>query len=172
MSLSISGVRPTAEAIRRFWSKVDIDPRDPAFCCGWTGYIAADTKYSKFAVIYWQEDGKSKKYEIAAHRFSYRQIRGKIPRGLVLDHLCRNRSCVNPFHLEAVTVRENLMRGFCQASINAKKTHCPRGHPLSGENLFPSWRKKGSRSCRTCGVESHARRAALARATTGTTETP
>ena len=86
---------------------------------------------------------------IRAHRFSYESQRGPIPEGLTLDHLCRNRGCVNPNHLEAVTSAENILRGVGFSALNAKKTHCPKGHPLSGENLLNSPSIKG-RQCRIC----------------------
>lgn len=80
---------------------------------------------------------------------SHELHKGPIPEGLVIDHLCRNRGCVNPDHLEAVTQRENILRGEGLAAANARKTHCPKGHPYSGENLYvvPS---SGRRQCRIC----------------------
>jgi hypothetical protein len=85
-----------------------------------------------------------------AHRVAYEAFVGPIPDGLTLDHLCRVRHCVNPAHLEPVTMRENLMRGDSPAAVNVRKTHCPKGHPYSGDNLYVF---KG-RNCRTCRVEA------------------
>jgi len=69
------------------------------------------------------------------HRVVYEWLRGLIPKGLTLDHLCRNTRCCNPDHLEPVTVRENIYRGLGAGVVNAQKTHCDYGHPLSGSNL-------------------------------------
>lgn len=85
-----------------------------------------------------------------AHRVSYEVFRGPIPAGLVLDHLCRTPACVNPSHLEPVTNRENILRGTSFSAVNASKTHCHQGHPLSAENLYISGR--GYRHCRACNV--------------------
>jgi hypothetical protein len=82
-----------------------------------------------------------------AHRHSYKRLVGEIPDGMQLDHLCRVRCCVNPAHLEAVTQQENLRRGEAGAH-NAAKTHCPSGHPYSGDNL--RYARNMSRICRAC----------------------
>lgn len=83
-----------------------------------------------------------------AHRVAYEEARGPIPEGMVLDHLCRTPSCVNPFHLEAVTVRENTVRGVGLTAVNARKEKCVHGHALSGDNLTTDHR--GNRACREC----------------------
>ena len=84
-----------------------------------------------------------------AHRVFYERIVGAIPKGLTLDHKCRVRCCVNPDHLEPVTLRENLRRGSGFPGLNARKTHCRLGHDLSDPRvlyLTPT----GKRNCRIC----------------------
>ena len=81
-----------------------------------------------------------------AHRAIYEAMIGPIPHGLFLDHICRNRACVNPWHCEPVTNRENILRGCGVTASLAKQTHCKRGHELSGSNLNDA----DGRNCRTC----------------------
>lgn len=78
------------------------------------------------------------------HRVTYTYFRGDIPAGLEIDHLCRNRACVNPNHLEPVTRLENMRRAA------AVITHCPKGHELSPANLTAYGLKRGVRECREC----------------------
>lgn len=99
----------------------------------------------------WQKRIRKSVY---AHRYAYEQFVGPIPDGLQLDHLCRNRGCVNPAHLEPATNRVNVLRGMGPTALNARKTHCKRGHPLVPENLYilagPSRGGYVSRECKTC----------------------
>lgn len=83
-----------------------------------------------------------------AHRVAYELAIGAIPEGLQIDHLCKERSCVNPFHLEPVTAKENTRRGDAPSARHALKTHCPLGHEYTAANLIH--RNNGSRQCKVC----------------------
>jgi len=87
---------------------------------------------------------------VLVHRLMWQLVRGPIPEGLTLDHLCRNTACCNPAHLEPVTNRENILRGSSFAAVNARKTHCKHGHALTPENTY---RGAKGRICRTCQGE-------------------
>ena len=127
------------KAKKRFFDKISVDPETG--CWNWTaGRIW--NGYGQFWLA-----GK-KHY---AHRVAYELLRGEIPEGLQIDHLCRNRACANPDHLEPVTCKENLLRGETFQAANAAKTHCPQGHPYSGDNLYVY--PDGRRGCRTCKLE-------------------
>lgn len=94
---------------------------------------------------------------MGAHRVAYEEWIGPIPDGYQIDHLCRNRGCINPFHLEAVTGYENRMRGE-RRNQHASKTHCPRGHPYSEENTYlHKTSSRTNRKCRTCERLRHLR---------------
>lgn len=93
----------------------------------------------------WSIDGVTQ----MAHRYAYTYWTGEgIPDGLTLDHLCKNRRCVNPAHLEPVTLVENVMRGDNPLAINKRKTHCIRGHEFDAANTMVD--KHGYRRCRVC----------------------
>lgn len=103
-----------------------------------------------------------------AHRVSYQLYIGPIPEGLVIDHLCRNRGCVNPEHLEPVTFGENIRRSPIHNMRS--KTHCPEGHEYTKKNTFI--RRSGSRECRTCKKVKDRIRARAYRARSGAKSQP
>lgn len=114
--------------IARFWAKVEMTPT----CWLWRG--ALRNKALPYGVVRYA--GK----QHAAHRFAYEQLIGPIPDGLTLDHLCRVGRCVNPAHLEPVTLKENWRRA---PNHPFNRTHCPQGHPYDRIN-------GGKRVCRKC----------------------
>lgn len=103
-------------------------------CWNWTGAI-----HLGYGEIRW----KGRLFR--AHQIAYLLFKGDVPEGLEIDHLCENRRCVNPDHLEAVTHQVNIARG----RLKTRQSHCNSGHPLSGENL--GWhRTQGTRFCIAC----------------------
>ncbi|HDZ73720.1 MAG TPA: HNH endonuclease [Aurantimonas coralicida] len=123
---------------QRFFAKIQPEPNSG--CWLWDATIARGG-YGHFWV-----EGRL----VYAHRFSYELVHGPIPPGAALDHLCSVPSCVNPDHLEAVTPQENAQRTVDRGrwhNRHAAKTHCPYGHPYSGDNLYF---ESGYRRCRAC----------------------
>lgn len=122
----------------RFWAKAE----KTESCWEWRG-TRDRAGYGRFS------DGRRFGTNIA-HRISYLLTHGSIPAGLDLDHLCRNRGCVNPDHLEPVTHHENCLRG-----AQAQQTHCINGHPFNEENTRIRVHRDGSpyRQCYPCVLE-------------------
>jgi hypothetical protein len=126
----------------RFCAMVEVAPTG---CWLWKGYLDKGG-YGHFSCR------QLKSRSTSAHRWSYQYFHGDIPAGLQVDHLCRVRNCVNPLHLEAVTQKENCLRGTGFSAKNATKTHCPKGHPYDAANVRLRMTKKGpARHCRKCG---------------------
>lgn len=130
----------------RFWEKVD--RHAASGCWEWTAYIGKDG-YGRLLI---HRDGGYTKALV--HRFAWELLVGPIPDGLDIDHLCRNRRCVKPSHLEPVTRRENLLRGVGVVATRAKQTHCKHGHTLADAYI----NKRGNRDCRTCRLEGERRK--------------
>lgn len=127
---------------KRFWSRVEKTPT----CWVWTG---ARLPNGYGCVSF-------KCQRLLAHRVSFTSMKREIEPQLVLDHLCRNPSCVRPTHLEVVTQRENTLRGIGPAARNIKKTACLRGHPFDVHNTYHN--KHGHRICRAChAIDENAR---------------
>lgn len=124
--------------IERLWARVD--KSDPSGCWLWTGSHSL-SGYGRIPF------GRS---TLATHRVAYEALVGVIPEGLELDHLCRNRGCCNPAHLEPVTHQENILRR------TRLITHCPKGHEYTPENT--KWIKGSSRACRKCRAADQYRR--------------
>ena len=126
------------ESFPRFWSKVAL--AGPDECWLWTAALTRG--YGRFG---WR--GRN----ALAHRVIYEFCIGAIPEELTIDHLCRNRKCVNPTHMEPVTNLENMRRGIA-GHINRAKTHCPKGHVYDMKTLHKS-QNYWFRGCRKCSNE-------------------
>ena len=130
------GQRTRASPVERFWPKVDKDSH-PGGCWVWTAAITSHG-YGNF----W-----SGERFVKAHRFSYQLSVGSLAPDDVLDHLCRNRACVNPTHLDVVTHKVNNLRGLSPAADNARKMRCPAGHAYDYVRRTPHGE---GRDCKTC----------------------
>ena len=128
----------------RFWQKVKVG--SPESCWLWQANKSRGG-YGKFFLA-----GRGNIY---AHRFAYELAVGPIPKGMQIDHLCRNRACVNPDHMESVSSKTNTLRGTNSAAGNARKTHCLRGHAFTEANTYLH---AGSRLCRQCRWDQSERR--------------
>lgn len=117
----------------RFWTKVRVLDSG---CREWQG-----GKSRGYGYFYLR--GRNRQ----VHRLAFECLAGSIPEGLTIDHLCRNRACVLPTHLEPVTMRENILRGDGLAARESRRAHCLEGHEYSDANTY---RNRGKRYCREC----------------------
>ena len=129
--------------------------RQDGCCVVWTG-TTTKGGYGRLAVA---------NSKILAHRYAYQRASGPIPAGMTLDHLCKNTACVNPEHLEPVSLAENILRGDSPAAKHARQTECSRGHPFTPTNIY--WTRKANgrrtRSCRVCALERYRQKSAARR---------
>ncbi len=126
-----------------FWQKVRVANSG---CWEWVAYCDKDG-YGKYSLA-----SVSSVCGRGVHRITYHHFIARIPEGMQIDHLCRNRRCCNPEHLEAVTVGENVNRSLNYIALNRRKTHCPQGHAYVGDNLVIKINRHGteSRVCKKC----------------------
>lgn len=130
----------------RIQSKFDFDP--DTGCWVWLGTVNKDG-YGVLTVGSRIDGSRALRY---AHVLSWEFSRGPVSDGLELDHLCRQRRCINPAHLEPVTHAENIRRG---RSLWRERTHCPKGHPYSGVNLIQTATQRVCRACKTVSQERY-----------------
>jgi hypothetical protein len=148
--------RKTPE-VERFWSHVDRDGptgehrADLGPCWIWTA--------CKYPLGYGQFVTTGTRRRVAAHRWSWENENGLIPDGLVLDHLCRETSCVRPDHLEPVTNAVNVQRGKSGdlKPPNARPAQCRNGHPMTDQNSYRRAGRKDSWACRRCQADAQLR---------------
>lgn len=135
------GIYPRKSLVERFWAKV----LKTDSCWIWQGYKNPITGYGTIEI--------NKKPHLV-HRISYELFNNiKLPNGheVEINHICRNRLCVNPTHLELVTHRENTLKGIGITALHAITTHCPKGHPYNELNTYH--RPDGGRDCKICSRE-------------------
>jgi len=134
-------VEISPQDLARFYSKIKFNKE--TWCWDWVG-TTLQRGYGHFSI---------KRKIWRSHRLSFAIHKGELIEGLTLDHLCRNRACCNPEHLEQVTSKVNILRGESVSAKNAKKTHCPQGHEYDEQNTYVS--PTNGRSCRKCFAISH-----------------
>lgn len=132
----------------RFATSIISGP-ETGYCWLWTGRLNHEG-YGVFNAFFPHPEAEERIKFQSAHRWAYHAYVGPIPEGYQIDHLCRVRRCANPYHLEAVTGRENLLRGNTFQAKNAAKTHCDHGHPFDEKNT--GYTSEGRR-CRACAAD-------------------
>ncbi len=144
MSTGMFEVQLNRVEMQRIFARIRFAAGDCWEWCGWR-------QPNGYGRVSWRHE------RVFIHRLIYAWAVEPLPRGYAMniDHLCRNRACCNPVHLELVSIKENLARGR-RYRHDDNKTHCPKGHPYSGENLYLT--KGGGRQCRQCRVANDKRK--------------
>lgn len=122
-----------------FWGRVS-EPDPLTGCMNWQQYVEP-SGYARYA---------HRGQMIRVHRIAYADTHGSVPDGMIIDHLCGNRSCCNPDHLEAVDNWTNVRRGNSPVAQNWRKTHCVNGHEFTPENTYVPKNRPTQRYCRAC----------------------
>lgn len=136
----------SAKDLTRIFSNIKVDPAiqfNSSPCWAWTA-ACMRTGYGRISLY---------NKQFLVHRLMYAWLVGPLPHGKrqgEIDHLCRNRACCNPIHLELVSSRVNVLRGMGPSALGARKTHCPKGHPYAGDNLIIHPNNPTRRWCREC----------------------
>ena len=144
---------PVTSLPENFWERVTWGAESPKVegaCWLWSGNLDKD------GYGYWRRQKRNKR----VHRETYEDMYSEIPKGMVIDHLCAVRNCVNPQHLEVVSPGENTLRGRGPSAVNRLKTHCSKGHLFDKENTRICVRSNGKvyRNCRSCERARNANR--------------
>lgn len=136
-------INPTVRSVQRFNAKIEVNSNG---CWNWTAALS-QYGYGRF----WYEHENGEWFQVMAHRFAYSVwISPLLDSTTVIDHLCRNKKCVNPAHMEEVTIQINTQKGLAgHHTFQSGKTHCPQGHSYDVENTYVT--KNGKRMCRACG---------------------
>ena len=141
---------PTRSAITRFFEKIQVEQVSALVdspCWIWIG-CRSRNGYGQFKA----DARRSFTRKIGPHIFAYEYFIGPVPDGFDVHHRCYNRACCSPLHIDVISHRDNMVDGNAStlASVNARKTHCKYGHPLTGDNMQVT--SQGSRLCRTCNA--------------------
>lgn len=144
-----------SDVVSRFWQKVDLpgsspETADRSKCWIWKASGNGKPGYGIFRGGAEFDARRSRRW-VLAHRYAYIALREAIPKGMQIDHLCKNRRCVNPYHMEVVTHRVNTLRSSGPSALQSRRDHCIKGHPFDTISA-------GKRRCSICDREKERRR--------------
>lgn len=141
-------VKIARDPVERFWEKVN----KTGDCWVWTAATSGPRDYQYGTMVVGSRTDGTRHY-IKAHVYAYELLVGVVPQGMIVHHKCENTRCVRPDHLEAIDQKTHILeRHNGVTAQNARKTHCPKGHPFVGDNLYIE-EQGGGRRCRICRRE-------------------